>query len=79
MGQAISVRLDQEALGALRQLEGTGLSRSEAIRRALVDAARRLTDKQALAEEARALDADDEDRAEMLAVADLMDQLRAPG
>jgi len=78
MAKAISVRLDDEALGALTKLEATGLSRSEAIRRALVDAAERTRDEQALAAEVAALEADDDDRSEMLEVADLMGQLRAP-
>jgi Arc/MetJ-type ribon-helix-helix transcriptional regulator len=65
MAQAISVRLDDEALRALGQLEATGMSRSEAIRAALVETAARRHDKQALAEE-------------MLAVAELMERLRAP-
>ncbi len=79
MAQAISVRLDDDALRALSELEATGLSRSEAIRAALVEAASRLHDKQALAAEVAALEADEEDRAEMLAVAELMESLRAPG
>lgn len=79
MARAISVRLDDEALKALSQLEATGMSRSEAIRTALVEAAARLHDKQALAAEVAALEADDDDRAEMLAVAELMESLRAPG
>ena len=79
MAQAISVRLDHEALRALGQLEATGLTRSEAIRAALVHAASRLYDRQTLAAEVAALEADDEDRAEMLAVAGLMESLRAPG
>lgn len=79
MAQAISVRLDDEALRALGRLEATGMTRSEAIRAALVAAASRLTDKRTLAVEVAALEADDDDRAEMLAVADLMEQLRAPG
>lgn len=78
MTRAISVRLDDDALGALTKLEATGLSRSEAIRRALVDAAERMRDKQALAVEVAALEADDDDRSEMLEVAELMEQLRAP-
>ncbi|MGA7269801.1 MAG: ribbon-helix-helix protein, CopG family [Acidimicrobiia bacterium] len=78
MAQAISVRLDEEALRALGLLEASGMTRSEAIRAALVDAATRLSDKQALAAEVAALEADEEDRAEMLAVADLMESLRAP-
>jgi Arc/MetJ-type ribon-helix-helix transcriptional regulator len=78
MAQAISVRLDEEALRALGLLEASGMTRSEAIRAALVDAATRLADKQALATEVAALEADEQDRAEMLAVADLMESLRAP-
>ncbi len=79
MSQAISVRLDDEALQALGQLEATGVTRSEAIRAALVDAASRLRDNQALAAEVAALEADEDDRAEMLAVAELMERLRATG
>lgn len=79
MAQAISVRLDEEALRALGLLEASGMTRSEAIRAALVDAATRLYDKRALAAEVAALEVDEEDRAEMLAVADLMERLRAPG
>jgi hypothetical protein len=45
----------------------------------LVDAASRLYDHGALATEVAALEADDDDRAEMLAVADLMENLRAAG
>jgi Arc/MetJ-type ribon-helix-helix transcriptional regulator len=78
MAQAISVRLDDEALGALGQLESQGLTRSEAIRAALIQAAARLQDKQALAAEAAALEADEADRTEMLEVANLMESLRAP-
>ena len=79
MSQAISVRLDDDALRALVRLEACGLNRSEAIRVALVQAAGRLQDRRALAEEVAALEADETDRAEMLAVADLMEQLRAAG
>ena len=79
MTQAISVRLDDEAIHALRQLEATGMTRSEAIRLALVEAASRLRDKRALAAEVAALEADEQDRAEMLTVAELMESLRAAG
>jgi len=79
MVQPISVHLDDEALRALARLEATGLTRSEAIRTALVEAASRLHDKEVLAAEVAALEADVDDRAEMLAVADLMERLRAPG
>lgn len=79
MAQAISVRLDDEAERALERLEATGLSRSEAIRGALVAAADRLRRRSSLAAEVAALEADEADREEMQAVASLMESLRAPG
>ncbi len=79
MTSAISVRLDPEALRALAQLEATGLSRSEAIRRAILDSAARLQRRAALAAEAAALEADEDDRREMLEVAALMESMRAAG
>jgi hypothetical protein len=79
MAKAVSVRLDDDALRALRRLEATGLSRSEAIRKSVIESASRLQDMRALASEVAALEADDEDRLEMRAVADLMETLRAPG
>ncbi|HSJ29583.1 MAG TPA: ribbon-helix-helix protein, CopG family [Acidimicrobiia bacterium] len=79
MARAISVRLDDEALRALMQLEATGMNRSEAIRAALVEAASRLRDRRALAAEVAALEADHDDRMEMLEVAALMESLRASG
>lgn len=79
MARAISVRLDDAALRALSELEATGMSRSEAVRSALVEAASRLHDERALADEVAALEADDDDRAEMMVVAELMEGLRAPG
>jgi hypothetical protein len=78
VARAISVRLDDEADRALRTLEAAGVSRSDAIRSALIDSARRVRRRAALAAEAAALDADEGDRAEMLAVAELMEALRAP-
>jgi hypothetical protein len=77
VAQAISVRLDDEALRALAQLETTGLSRSAAIRYALVAAASRLRDRRMVAAEVAVLEADEADRAEMRAVAELMERLRA--
>ncbi len=79
MAQAISVRLDDEAIHALGQLEASGMTRSEAIRAALVETASRRQDKQILATEVAALEADGDDRAEMLAVADLRESVRAAG
>lgn len=78
MGSAISVRLDDEAEQALRTLEAAGLSRSEAIRDALIRSASRLRLRSELAAEVAALDADETDRDEMAAVAELMESLRAP-
>ncbi len=78
MGAAISVRLDDEAEQALRTLEAAGLTRSEAIREALVHAAQRLRRSSELAAEVAALDADPDDVAEMQAVSELMESLRAP-
>jgi Arc/MetJ-type ribon-helix-helix transcriptional regulator len=77
MTSAISVRLDAEALRALAQLEATGLSRSEAIRRAILESATRLQRRAALAAEAAALEADEDDRREMLEVAAVMEIMRA--
>ncbi len=79
MAVAISVRLDDESERALRALERTGLSRSEAIRTALVKSAEALRRRTALAQEMAALENDAEDRAEMLAVASLMESMRAAG
>lgn len=79
MARAISVRLDEEALRALAHLEATGLTRSQAIRKAVADASERLRRHESLAAEARALEADAVDRREMLEVASLMESLRASG
>lgn len=79
MAKAISVRLDDEAERALHTLESTGMTRSEAIRSSLLASAARLRRGHDLAAEAAALEADETDRAEMLAVAELMESLRAPG
>lgn len=78
MARAISVRLDDEADKALRTLEATGLSQSEAIRTALLGEVRHRQRSRELAAEVAALEADPDDRDEMLAVAELMESLRAP-
>lgn len=77
--KAISVRLDDQAERALHLLELSGMSRSEAIRSALMSSAARLRHGQALAAEAAALEADEVDRLEMLEVAAMMEAMRAPG
>ena len=78
MGKAISVRLDNESERALHTLESSGMTRSEAIRSSLLASAARLRHGHDLAAEAAALEADETDRTEMLAVAELMESLRAP-
>ena len=79
MSSAISVRLDPETLRALAQIESTGLSRSEAIRKAILDSAARLRRRDVLAAEVAALEDDEDDRREMLEVADFMEGMRAAG
>ena len=79
MSQAISVRLDDAAERALRTLEASGMSRSDAIRYALVEAAARRRGRAELAAEVARLELDDADRSEMLAVAELMESMRAAG
>jgi predicted transcriptional regulator len=79
MAQAISVRLDDEVQRALRTLEASGMTRSEAIRRSILDAASALRRREVLQAEVAALEADPEDRLEMQDVASLMESLRAEG
>ncbi|MHB1088065.1 MAG: hypothetical protein ACYC19_04795 [Acidimicrobiales bacterium] len=76
---AISVRLDDQAQRALAQLEASGLSRSEAIRTALVKSAQQFRRREALRQEMAELEADEGDRQEMLEVAEFMELLRAEG
>ena len=78
MAHAVSVRLDEEVQRALNTLEASGMSRSEAIRKSILDAAAALRRMEALRTEVAALEADDDDRQEMLEVASLMESLRAP-
>ena len=73
------MRLDDEALRALRVLNECGMSTSDAIRSSLIESARRVRSSKALVEEVAALEGDDADRAEMLSVAALMESLRAAG
>ncbi len=72
------MRLDDGAERALHELEATGLTRSDAVRLALVAAARRLRDRRRLSAEVAELEADGDDRAFMRAVAEDMEELRAP-
>ena len=76
---AVSFRLDDSSRRALAQLEASGMTRSEAIRHSLLRAAREQQRVEALRAEVAALEADDEDRAEMRNIAELMESLRAEG
>jgi Arc/MetJ-type ribon-helix-helix transcriptional regulator len=78
MSDLISVRLDDEARRALAELEATGITRSEAVRRGLVTAAQRLRDRQRLMDEVAELAEDEQDRTEAAEVAAIMEDLRAP-
>jgi hypothetical protein len=77
VAKAISVRLDDDAERALRLLESTGLSRSDAVRTSLLASAERIRRRRELAAEVAALEMDDDDRSEMLQVAALMESMRA--
>lgn len=74
----MSVRLDLEALEALSVVAGNTLSRSAAIRQALIEAAERRRRRSALAAEAQNLAEDPDDRDEMQDIAEMMEELRVP-
>ena len=78
MPRAVSVRLDDEAIVALRIIEATGLSRSDAIRTAILGEAARLREPASLASEVAALQASEADRREMEIVASIMEDGRGP-
>ena len=78
MARMISVRLDEDAQRALSELEATGMTRSEAVRAGLETAAQQLRDRRRLAAEAAALAENESDRAELAAVNEVMEELRAP-
>ena len=77
MARAVSVRLDDEVQRALNTLEAAGMTRSDAIRRSILEAAAALRRKDALRAEVAALEADDDDRHEMQEIASMMESLRA--
>jgi Arc/MetJ-type ribon-helix-helix transcriptional regulator len=72
--RAISFRLDEEATRALELLMRDGTSRSEAIREAVVDTARRRLYEIAVADAAR-VGVDEDDRREVAAVQALLEEL----
>ena len=78
MVKAVSVRLDDDALRALARLEASGLTRSQAIRLALIEAADQRQPRPPSRDEATVVAADADDRREMAEVASLMEDLRDP-
>ena len=74
-GTPLSVRLDAEALRALDVVAAGRLTQSQAIRTALLEAARRRED---LATEARRLAGDEADRDEVRRIRASMDDVSAP-
>lgn len=79
MTQTVSIRLDDEMQLALQTLEASGLSRSDAIRKTILEGAAALRRPEALKAESAALQADEADQREMRAVASLMEDMRADG
>lgn len=80
MAIAISVRLDDDTTNALDRLKArTGVSRSEAIRSAILAAAAQLNRRSSLTAEVAALEADEADVQEMREIAGFMESMRAPG
>ncbi len=74
-GIAVSVRLDSDALRALKILESTGMTRSEAIRASLLEAALKKRHHDQIRLEVAAVAADEDDRREMLEIAQFMSTL----
>jgi Arc/MetJ-type ribon-helix-helix transcriptional regulator len=78
MARMISLRLDEKAARALEELTSDGASQSEAVRDAVIVAARLRRDEQIRAEAER-IGADPEDRAEMAEILAFMESLRGEG
>lgn len=74
----ISIRLDEEAVRALAILQAAGRTRSDAVRQAILDSAERMRSFESLRAEAAALEADEDDRREMLAIAAFMAEMAPP-
>jgi Arc/MetJ-type ribon-helix-helix transcriptional regulator len=75
MSRSLHVRLDDSSAAALDIISNEGLSDSEAVRTALREAATRRRARSAVVAEVKRLGADGADRAEMLAVRELMAEL----
>lgn len=75
MSRALHVRLDPDAEAALAVLRAEGMNDSQAVRSALTEASARRRRRSSLREEARRLAADPDDRAEMAALREELDEL----
>jgi hypothetical protein len=75
MSRALHVRLDADSEAALAVLRAEGMSDSQAVRSALMEARARRRRGMALREEARRLAGDQQDLAEIAALRDELDEL----
>ena len=75
MARALHVRLDADSEAALAVLRAEGMSDSQAVRGALSEARARRRRRSALREEARRLAADPDDRAELAALREELEEL----
>jgi Arc/MetJ-type ribon-helix-helix transcriptional regulator len=78
MPRSLHVRLDDPSAAALEIVRGEGLSDSEAVRKALQEAAARRRVRSAIRAEVHTLAADEDDRAEMQVIRDQMAALAPP-
>jgi hypothetical protein len=78
VSRALHVRLDAESEAALAVLRAEGMSDSQAVRSALSEARARRRRRVALREEARRLATDPEDRAELAALREELDEITPP-
>jgi hypothetical protein len=78
VSRALHVRLDADSEAALAVLRAEGMSDSQAVRSALTEARAHRRGRVALREEARRLAADPQDRAELAALREELDELAPP-
>jgi len=73
MTRTISVRMDADAMRALKRLESSGRGRSQVVRDALIDSASRLRSPAAVRAEIERLENDPVNRAEIAKIQEFMD------
>lgn len=81
MPRSIHVRLDEQSAAALQFLRDDGMTDSDAVRQALLEAAERRSTRSAIRSDVVRLASDPVDRAEMQAIRERMEALapREPG